>query len=106
MKLKSNQLAHIDNNFYYLTTSQAKNLSIDGVLPRYGCAKLADKEKIKALQCGKIKFEELPHNEVMKTFKSFDCSPSEGWIQETKLSWFNGEPVKNGRVYSLHVTKY
>ncbi len=110
IKLASNQLPHIDNNFYVLNSSQVKALSIDGKAPRDGYAKKCDSSKLAGLQCGKIKAEELPRGESLWTFKPFDnallSDKSEAWIQQTPLSWFNGKPVESGFVMALHVCKY
>lgn len=88
-------LKHIDNNFFKLTASQAKYFSIDGELPRYGWEKKADMEKLKGV--------ELVHGREYSN-RVFDASNAEhGWIKRTRLSWFDGAPVKDGFTWAIHI---
>lgn len=93
---KPNQLFHIDNNFYHLTARQAKQLSIEKRLPRSGYAIRADVELLGQYQFGFVRGGE---------FTPFEIEFDGGWIQRTRLSWFNGVIIHQGWVWSIHIVQ-
>jgi hypothetical protein len=106
MKLKSNQLAHIDNNHYRLTVTQARQFCIDGKLPREGYAKRADNTKLASVTFGKIEHYPTSSDENNCRFREFENvirDNSRCEVLRTPLSWFNGEPVESQWVWALHV---
>lgn len=98
-KLSSNQLPHIDNNFYHLTAWQAKQLSAEDRLPRHGYSMESTPGKLAKYEFGKV---EGAAGEDGR-WRPFNLKPVRGRVLRTNLSWFNGAPVKLGWVWAIHL---
>lgn len=105
-KLTSNQLPHIDNNFYRLTARQARHLCVGGVLPAPGNERRANLELLASFEFGKIERYETASNPEGTRFRKFGNpveSLAAGWVLRTPLSWFDGEAVESGWVWAVHI---
>ena len=91
------QVQHIDNSFFYLTASQAKDLCIDGKLPSEGCQKKADPEKVKKL---KLVYK---HQGLIRNCLKQPTGNEKAWIQKTPLTLWEGKSVKNNWVWSIFI---
>jgi len=82
----------IDNNFYLITSAQARWLSVTGKLPRPGYMVDADKEKVAQLEL------------IDRRGKSFRADNFKAaYVQQTRLTWHDGKPISKGVVWALHV---
>lgn len=88
-------LTLIDNGFYKITASQAKQLSVTGKLPRLGYQIGVTRTKLRTVICGEMRGGQ---------WKEFDFNPelaTSAWVQRTPLKWWNGKEVKLGWVWAL-----
>jgi hypothetical protein len=91
-------LVLIDHSFYKLTAQQAKQLSIENRLPRFGYEIKACPAKLAKLTFGTMRgttFQRLEH------CKAEDIRAA--WVTRTPLSYWQGKPVKNNWSWALHV---
>lgn len=86
-------LKHIDNSFYALTGQQARKLAVGNRMPSFGSERRANLAALEGIQ--------IESRRGVTTLKQsmLDCA----WIQRTRLSWFDGRPVKNGWKWALRV---
>jgi DNA primase len=89
---------HIDNSFYRLTPAQAKAFALEGKLPRDG---YATRSKPLSELAGQVAFQVW--DRIARDWKPYSPRAKEGWIQRTPLTWHDGEAVKAGWVWSIHV---
>ena len=90
-------LKHISHDFFYLTEHQARQLSIDGKLPRDGYQKKADLGKLETVQL------------LYRDYRLHQWFPGpvaarnakRAWIMPTPLSHWDGELLNSGWVWSL-----
>lgn len=88
------KIKHIDNSFFKLSAAQAKELSIDGKLPRHGWEKRADASKLATVEL-EYSNRTQPAGTASKA--------TEAWIKRTPLSWFGGNAVAGGSTWALHL---
>lgn len=102
------QLPLIDNNHYKLTAAQAKDLAIDGVLPRHGYEKRANVPKlVEKYETGRSVAYPTAGDENKRRFVPSQVQPSNttrAWILRTPLSFWGGADVKDGWVWALHLS--
>ena len=95
-------LTYIDNGFYKLTPKQAKELSIEGRLPREGYEIKASPKALESVRLGKVDHRIGPTGTwVELTWKAKNAS--QAWILRTPLSWWQGKEVKQGWTWALHL---
>jgi hypothetical protein len=95
-------LTLIDNCFFKLSPTQAKELCMENKLPRAGYAMKADKSKLDQVKLGEIDGHRGPNGTWVEfNFKAKDAR--EAWVQRTTLSHWKGKPVINNWVWALQL---
>lgn len=90
-------LTYIDNGFYKLTPSQARELCIDKEFPRLGYEKKADPAVL-----AKVKIGEVRNGQWREfTFKAKNATAA--WVMRTPLRWWQGKDLKHGWSWALHL---
>jgi hypothetical protein len=82
----------IDNNFFRLTEAQAKELSINGQLPRSGYEIPADPEKLKAVEL-----------DWRCAYSGKATQATQAWILRTTIRSWDGEWIGPTSVWALHL---
>ena len=103
IKLKSNQLLHIDNSFYRLTARQAKELCGGALLPAPGYSRAISLDRLAGCVFGERHSYALAAKPDHCKFIAFDPQPNvrSASVTRTPISWHNGAVVKNGWVWAL-----
>jgi hypothetical protein len=106
IKLKSNELLHIDNSYFRLTVRQAKELCGGALLPTPGYLRAISLDRLAGYVFGDRHAYALPGKPDHCKFIAFDPQPNvkSANVARTNVSWHNGAVVKNGWVWALSIS--
>ncbi len=102
MKLKSNEIAHLDNNFFVLTARQAKKLCVENILPAHGMQRRANLDVLRTFSIGSRRRD----GDSFRPWRVCITGNTEAWVTRTPCSYLDGAPTARGWVWAVSLRNY